>query len=83
MSNRHKAKHNTTRSKNTSDTRPKGGQKQVDKYEDMTGASNEHHKLNSNSNRGQTLGSGPWGKQQPLPEGFIQEPWLGSDGLQR
>jgi hypothetical protein len=83
MSNRHNAKHNTTRSKHTSDKRPKHAQKQLDKYHDMTGGQNEHQQLNSNTDRGQTLGSGPWGQGHAMGPGSNVEPWQGNnDGNQ-
>ena len=75
MSSRHKAKHNTTRSHGTKDSRPEHAKKQVKAYDDNTGGQNEHQQLNSNSDRGQTLGSGPWGQSQALPAEMNKEPW--------
>jgi hypothetical protein len=76
MSNRHKAKHNTTRSKHTSDKRPPYAQKQIEGTDlDPTGSKNPHSELSSNMNRGQTLGDGPWNHQSQMPQGYEPSPF--------
>lgn len=68
-------KHNTTRSGATKDTRPAEAQNQLDKYLDVTGGSNPKSQLSSNTDRGQTLGDGPWNHQPSMPEGYQPSPW--------
>jgi hypothetical protein len=80
MSNMHKPKHNTTRSKHTSDKRPAKAKEQQAKYQDTTGSQNQHNQLSSPTERGQTLGSGPWAQGIGLGPGSNMEPWQGTNG---
>jgi hypothetical protein len=68
-------KANTTRSGSTKDKRPPHAQKQTDKALDPTGALNEHQKLSTNTDRGQTLGNGPWNTQSQMPQGYEPTPF--------